>query len=148
MTQLDTMTGSRFLDPFDEPNHADEHYVPRHLRAVPLSPELQQALDEAFAPEPDPAPAAPPVVTAPEPDPVVAAEPTPEPVVTQPRPEPQPTWTPPPSPQPATGIAFPDPISYAARRVMGEAAAPATGGLFRRKIDPSRLIVPSPTDRG
>jgi hypothetical protein len=139
MTQLHTMTGSRFLDPFDEPNHADEHYTPRHLRAVPLSPELQQALDEAFSPEPDPVPA---------PAPVVATPPAPAPIPTKPIPEPtaiaRPTPTPAPA-QPTSASGFPDPAAYAARRVMGD-PAPAPGGLFRRKVDPSRLIVPSPTD--
>jgi hypothetical protein len=139
MTELPMMTGTRFLDPVEAPSQADEHYTPRHLRAMPLSPELQQALDEAFAAErePDPVPRRVPAPP-PGPEPVAAAHPQPERL-----------WAPPTPPEPMTGIAFPDPVAYAARRIAGESPpVPAmTGHLFRRKVDPSRLIVPSPTDR-
>lgn len=45
--------GSRFLDPVVGGELAGEgSYTPRHVRAVTLPPELQRALDEAFAPIP------------------------------------------------------------------------------------------------
>lgn len=54
---------------------------------------------------------------------------------TMPAPEPVPSG-------PAAG-AFPDPSAYAARRFSGEAlsAPTARGGMFRRRVDPSRLMV-------
>lgn len=76
---------------------------------------------------------------APEPEPVVASMPVPEPV-----------------PAHAVVGAFPDPSAYAARRVAGgtvpppppsvpaaPAAVVARGSMFRFKVDPSRLMVPS-----
>ncbi len=41
--------GSRYLDEADQYDNVIE-YTPRHLRAAPLSRELQEALDAAFAP--------------------------------------------------------------------------------------------------
>jgi hypothetical protein len=48
-----TSTGSRFADLLPDETGEFTDYVPRHLRAVALSPELQEALDRAFAPEPE-----------------------------------------------------------------------------------------------
>lgn len=202
MTEL--IQGSRFLDLAPDEFDMETEYTPRHLRAVPLSPELQQALDEAFAPEPPPsAPSVlatlpvpeptpgpsgldatslareaeaheqfqltlvvpetieyPPVLpesifraeVAPEvPQPVVIAPAAIEPVVAAPAAaaaiavEPVSSHAAP--VELASVTAFPDPGSYAARR-MTEAAvaspAPSLGSrLFRRKVDASRLVVPS-----
>ncbi len=60
--------GSRYVDGVDEFDDAIE-YTPRHLRAVQLSPELQEALDAAFAPE-TPALPVPESMPLPEPAPV------------------------------------------------------------------------------
>ncbi len=200
MTEL--IQGSRFLDLVaDEFDDATE-YTPRHLRAVPLSPELQQALDAAFAPEPlpshtrpaetvpvpEPTPGPTPVEAsfiAPEAEPdrdvepfhltlvvpetieyapvlpesifrTEATVPTPaEPAAVEPAviapvvaatfpAEPAARTT---APELASVTSFPDPGSYAARRASDAGVArPApsrSSRLFRRKVDASRLVVPS-----
>lgn len=67
----DLATGSRYNDDLDYDNVIE--YTPRHLRAATLSRELQEALDAAFAPEPDPLPG-------PEPETVPLPEPVPTPM--------------------------------------------------------------------
>ncbi|MGC3994291.1 MAG: hypothetical protein QM779_09325 [Propionicimonas sp.] len=211
MTQV--IAGSRFLDLDADAFDCDVEYTPRHLRAVTLSPDLQQALDAAFArdtmPTPEPVPGPTPV--APEPvveqgaahshlslvvpelvvyppvmpddifRPVAAApvesrtvedapvEGVPVDVEAESMPfvddifqgagdddpfedddlddapmaarvlaeEPVEAST------PAAAISFPDPAAYAAKRFSGNPGATApSGGLFRRRVDISRLMVP------
>ncbi|MFT4110699.1 hypothetical protein [Propionicimonas sp.] len=219
MTQA--IAGSRFLDLDADGLDGDLEYTPRHLRAVTLSPELQQALDAAFArdtvPVPEPVPG--PVSTAPAP---VVDEPgeespspsparlslvvpelvvyppilpdgifrpaadetsaTPSAVQDEPVDEDAPAEAsvehrfladapvddtcadevghddggdaqpvaariavddaPVQAPVATAAVSFPDPAAYAAKRFSGLPGVPASGGLFRRKVDISRLMVP------
>lgn len=52
LTRAASAGGSRFLEPAVAGEGAELTYTPRHVRAVTLPPELQRALDEAFAPIP------------------------------------------------------------------------------------------------
>lgn len=84
---------------------------------------------------------------------VVAADPAPVRAglaAVAPEPAPVVATMPPPEPVPARVVegAFPDPSAYAARRVSGDAVTPppvtvSRSSMFRRKVDPSRLMVPS-----
>ncbi len=115
------MYGSRFLDAL--PDAAGSDYVPRHLRAVePVAePTDSQGPIEPLA-LPQTA-----LATLERVEP--AAEPVTLPLVTVPT---------------GRGMQpFPHPADYAARRAAADwpAAAAASQGLFRRRVDPARLSV-------
>lgn len=128
MTQLlpptqqrtETVYGSRFADDHSDATGTD--YVPRLLRAV-------ETIQESSASQ---GPIEPPVPTVTAVATLERVERTPEavalPLVTVPT---------------GRAGAFPSPDAYLARHAAPEwdTAAPTTRGLFRRRVDPARLIV-------